>query len=154
MKKILLTFLAFLYFSSCDTFDDKIKVAQEAVKERYDNPKRFPAQMVGFQKTDGESFESKISFEPGIHKLYKLFYSAEYEAEVDGFIMENEKNESAYPTIYNERNKGLDHDANGNFAYSIFGYKVKREIKVGDRFYIKSYVILRQKESGWEYIAE
>lgn len=154
MKRVLITFLAITCFSSCDSLDNKTAVAKEAVKKRYDNPKRFPAHMVGFQKTDGENFESTIAFEPGVHKLYKLFYTAEYEAEVNGFIMENEKSGSVYPTIYNERNKGLDQNEHGNFAYSNFGYKVKREIKVGDRFYIRSYVILQQKESGWEFIAE
>jgi hypothetical protein len=154
MKRFLFTFLAIVYFSSCDSLDNKIDVAKEAVKERYDNPKRFPAHMVSFQKTDGESFESKIIFEPGVHTLYKLFYTAEFESEMAGFIMKNEKNESAYPTIYNERNKGLDQDENGNFAYSNFGYKAKREIKVGERFYIKSYVLLRKTENGWQYVAE
>jgi hypothetical protein len=65
---------------------------------------------------------------------------------MDGFIMENTKNESAYPTIYNGRNQGLDQDADGNFRYSNFGYNAKREIKSGKTFYIKSYVLLRKTE--------
>ncbi|WP_439516270.1 hypothetical protein [Sediminibacterium sp.] len=154
MKKLLVTFLLIVCFSSCDSLDDRTSVAKEAVKEIYNNPKRFPAHMVGFQKTDGENFESKIIFEPGVHQLYKLFYTAEYEVDVDGFTMENKKNASTYPTIFNERNKGLDHDENGNFIYQNFGYSIKRDIKKGDRFYIKSYVILRKKENTWEYIPE
>ena len=150
MKKLLMGFLIAFNLSSCEMFDNRIEIAKASIERKYSDNDRMPARMVGFEKTDGESFESKIVFEPGTHKVYKLYYKAEYESDVDGFVWE--KDGQAFPTVYNDRNKGLDCDANGNFAWGT-GYQ-KRFLNAHGRFFVTGYVILRNMEGGWKQINE
>lgn len=153
MKKLLIVISIITFAVVCDMFDNRTEVARAAVEKQYNNPEKMPAHMIGFKKTNGESFESRIVYEPGMHKIYKLYYTAEFESEISGFIVEDDKG-SAFPRIFNQKEEEKFFDAQGRFLYYNFGYNQKKDIKAHEKFYIKSYVLLRKRENGWEQIDE
>ncbi len=138
-----------IFAVSCSLLDNKTEVARKAVKKKYENLRvKLSAHMIDFTKTNGESFESKVLFEPGMHKIYKLYYTAEFKAGISGFILED-KTGSAFPRIFNKDEISSNFDIGQRW-----GYYQKRTLKENESFYIKSYVLLRQKENGWEQIDE
>ena len=127
--RLILAVVFVINFFSCDAFDNKIELAKKHIEEQYSQHDEFPVELVDFEKTNEEQFESTVWLEPGIHKIYKLYYTATFEALTNGYVEVNTTNGSAYPIIYNEKTKGLNCHADGSFMYE--GYE-KKEIKVHD----------------------
>lgn len=149
--QLILAVVIVILFGSCDAFDNKVELAKKHVEEQYSQQDKFPVELVDFEKTNGEQFESTVWLEPGIHKIYKLYYTATFEALTDGYVEVNKTNGSTYPIIYNERTKGLNCRADGSFMYE--GYE-KKEIKLRDKIQIKGYVFFKKTERGWVYTPE
>jgi uncharacterized protein YxeA len=149
MKKLATCLLSIILLISCELFDNRVEIAKRHVEEQYlQHQDDFPAKMVGFEKTNGENLSGTIWMESGTHKIYKLYYTATFEALTDGYVEVNKTTGSTYPIIYNERTKGLNCRADGSFIYE--GYE-KKELKIHDKIYIKGFVFFKKTESGWVY---
>lgn len=152
MKKlamIAIVFVSILY--SCNSFDNRVELAQKHVEEQYYHQDNFPVKLLDFEKTNGEQFQSTVWLEPGVHKIYKLSYTATFEVLTDGYIEVNKTNGSIFPIIYNEKTRGLNCREDGSFMYD--GYE-KKEVKIKDKIQIRGIVLFKKTEKGWVYTPE
>lgn len=154
MKKSVLILILMVLFISCSLYDNRVAIAKRHVEEQYlQNQDEFPVKIVGFEKTNGESFESKIWREPGIHKIYKLYYTATFETLTAGYIAVYKANGSARPRIFDTKTNAVA-DVNANALYGLKdSYEIK-EIKALDKIQIKGYLFLKRTENGWMYTPE
>lgn len=152
MKKLAIIVIVFgSLLNSCNSFDSKVELAQKHVEEQYYHQDNFPVKLLDFEKTNGEQFQSTVWLKPGVHKIYKLSYTATFEVLTDGYVEVNKSNGSAYPIIYNEKTKGLNYRTDGSFLYE--GYE-KKEVKIHDKILIKGFVYFKMTKNGWEYTPE
>ena len=123
-----------------ESLDNRTNVARDYVENR--QYQYFPAKLIEFVKTNGEEFEGKEFLESGTQKMYKLYYTAVYESLEAGYIEVSIEDNSAYPEIFTEENKG-------NLPANLYQQK---EINVHDKFEIKGYVALKKTDNGWKAI--